>query len=863
MKRIFILSLFCLLIIAGCKKKDIDDTEIPVEVVEASPGLISWSPDFPSADQPVTITFDASKGNEALKTAAGTIYMYAGVITDKSTGASDWKYVKSSSFDVADPASAMTSIGNNQYKITITPRTFFNVPAAEKILKIVMLFRNADGTLVARNKDKSDIYLPLTEAGQLAVRFVNPGMEPTFTPVSSLAVQTVGQELSVSAIASKPSALTFFLNGTSIATANSVSSLTAKIKVEGAGTQVVKVVAVANGLSSESSFSFTVNSSVQEANLPAGAKDGVTFINNGRSAIFNLYAPGKQFAYVIGDFNDWTANPQGFMKRTPDGKNWWVQIDNLDPEREYAYQFWVDGALKVADPYSEKILDPNNDSGIPSFVYPSLLAYPTGKTAGIVSVMKGNQTPFTWKNTTFTRPDMKNLVIYELHLRDFLGTHSYSTLKDTLNYLSKLGVNAIELMPINEFENNNSWGYNPSFYFAPDKYYGTKAALKQVIDECHSKGIAVILDMVLNHSFGQSPMVQLYFDQATNKPTSASPWFNTDPTHPYNVGYDFNHESAATKYFVKNVLKFWMEEYKIDGYRFDLSKGFTQKNSGTTDGAVNAWSAYDAGRIQIWKEYNTFMKTIDPNFYVILEHFGADAEEKELSDNGMMLWNNLNYSFNEASMGYIANSDFSRAFYDKHGFTKPDFLVTYMESHDEERMMFKNLQYGNASGAYSVKDLATALKRQELSAAFFFAVPGPKMIWQFGELGYDISIDQNGRTGEKPIQWDYLKNNSRKNLYTAYSKFIALRKNNPVFSTTDFQYSLGASVKYIILKSAAVNVVVEGNFDVVARQAEIPFPSSGRWYDALSGETIDIAGSVHSSTLAPGEYHIYSSSPLK
>ncbi len=212
--------------------------------------------------------------------------------------------------------------------------------------------------------------------------------------------------------------------------------------------------------------------------------------------------------------------------------------------------------------------------------------------------------------------------------------------------------------------------------------------LQRFIDECHGRGIAVILDMVLNHAFGQSPMVQLYFDKGASKPSANSPWFNADPTHPYNVGYDFNHESAATKSYVKDVMRFWMEEYKIDGYRFDLSKGFTQKNSGTSDASVNAWNAYDASRIAIWNDYNNYIKSIDANnFYVILEHFAADNEEKELSDKGMMLCNNLNGSFNEATMGYLDGSDFSRGFFGTHGFSGSNNLISYMQSHDEERTM--------------------------------------------------------------------------------------------------------------------------------------------------------------------------------
>ncbi len=597
--------------------------------------------------------------------------------------------------------------------------------------------------------------------------------------------------------------------------------------------------------------------------LPAGAVDGVTYINSGKSVILNLYAPSKTSVSVIGDFNSWTADAKYAMNHTKDGKRWWIQIDGLDPNTEYGYQYLIDGTLRVADPYTEKVLDPDNDAYIGADTYPGLKAYPTGKTTGNVSILQANQPAYAWKNTTFTRPDKKNLVIYELLVRDFTAAHNYQTLKDTLNYLSNLGVNAIELMPINEFEGNLSWGYNPSFYFAPDKYYGTKNALKALIDECHSRGIAVIQDIVLNHSFGQSPMVQMYFDKTAGKPTADNPWYNVNPTHPYNVGYQFNHEKAETKYFVKNVLKFWMQEYKVDGFRFDLSKGFTQVNYGTADANVTAWSQYDASRIAIWKDYNNYIKSIDNNnFYVILEHFAANQEEKELAGEGMIMWNNLNYNANQATMGYTTDWNFQGLFYDQHTFTLPNQLVGYFESHDEERLMFKNEAYGNASGSYNVKDIPTGLKRQEMAAAFLFSVPGPKMFWQFGELGYDITIDNNGRTGNKPILWNYNNDPLRRHLYSIYAQLIKIRKKNAVFATTNYSYDLSGYIKSIVLKDASANVVLVGNFDVAAQASIITFPSTGTYTDVLTGASINVASVNYSVSLAPGEYHMYSSATL-
>ncbi|WP_426668748.1 alpha-amylase family glycosyl hydrolase [Mucilaginibacter sp. McL0603] len=595
---------------------------------------------------------------------------------------------------------------------------------------------------------------------------------------------------------------------------------------------------------------------------PTGANDGVTFINAGKSVIFNLYAPSKTSVSVIGDFNNWTANTASAMKNSKDGTRWWVQIDNLDPSKEYAYQYLIDGNLKVADPYTNKVLDPANDPSIPTSVYPNLKAYPSGQT-GIVSTFWYSAPAYTWKTTNFTRPAPKNLVVYELLVRDFVGTHAYKTLTDTLNYLVRLGVNAVELMPVNEFEGNDSWGYNSNFMFALDKYYGTPNDYKAFIDACHAKGIAVVQDIVLEDQFGSSPLAQMYWNSGANAPAANNPWLDVTIMHPDGVGYQMNHQSTATQNFTKDVMKYWMQEYHIDGYRFDQAKGFTQTNSGSSE---DAWAAYDASRVAIWKNYNTYMKSIDPNFYVILEYFAGNQEESELASEGMMMWTNLSTPGEQATMGYPTGPvwDISGLFYDGYGFTAPYGLVAYFESHDQERLQFKNGAYGNSSGSYNVKDLPTGLKRDELGAAFMFSSPGPKMVWQFGERGYDISIDNGGRLGDKDPHWEYMQDPNRAHLFGLYAKMIKWKINNPVFTTTNFSYSLTGAFKWIQLKGTdGTNVEVTGNFDVVPQPVSVAFPATGTWTDNITGTTINVTSLPYNTTMLPGEYHVYSNTPLK
>lgn len=855
--RIALMALVALFVMAGCKKpSDIDDTGtnpfLPVEEI----GLMTFSPAFPTEDNELTLRFDSNKGNRELDGFSGDIYVHIGVITNSSQGPSDWRHVKADWVENIS-ATRMVRVSAGLYELKLRPREFFGVPANEQIQKIAMVFRNADGSRVARNANGDDVYLPLFPPDQLNVRFASPEMQPLYVPQPVHQEWAPGQTISVNAIASGRADLTLLINDQQQKVVNA-PGMEHEYTFQNAGLHVFTIKSSADGSMAESSFSVFVMGEAEVAELPQGvALNGVTFANNGATATFVLTAPDKNAVYLVGDFNDWNMEAAGFMKRTPDGKRWWVQLNNLDPDEAYAYQFVVDGTIRVADPYAQLVLDPDHDRYIPSTTFPGLKPYPNGKTTGIVSVVQANERRYNWSHPTLQRPHKHDLVVYELLVRDFIDASNYQTLIDTLDYLSNLGVNALELLPVKEFEGNSSWGYNPSFFFAPDKYYGTKNDLKNLIDACHQRGIAVILDVVLNHAFGQSPMVQLYFENG--RPSANSPWFNTEARHPFNVGYDFNHESEYTKAFTKDVIKFWIEEYHVDGFRFDLSKGFTQNNTGTSMDGVAAWGRYDASRVAIWKEYNNFIRSLDNDFYVILEHFAEDDEEQELSREGMMLWNNLNHTFNEATMGWLDNSNFGRLFHGEHGFAEPN-IISYLESHDEERIMYKNLQYGNGAGAYNIKDLNTALKRVELAAAFLFAAPGPKMLWQFGELGYEIPIDQNGRTGEKPILWEY-NTGARRELYGAFSRFIRFKTKNEVFRNGQSEYDLGGAVKYIAVGQGSQQVIVVGNFDVREQTAQVPQLAGGNWYDNLANQQVTLPAG-YGQVLAPGEYHVYSKTRL-
>jgi hypothetical protein len=305
-----------------------------------------------------------------------------------------------------------------------------------------------------------------------------------------------------------------------------------------------------------------------------------------------------------------------------------------------------------------------------------------------------------------------------------------------------------------------------------------------------------------------------------------------------------------------------MKEYRIDGYRFDFTKGFS--NTPYPASGSNNWgSSYDAARISNLKRIYDELKKRNPGAIFICEHLSENREEKELADYGMLLWGNLNYNMNEATMGwgeekgdYGNKGDISWGSYRQREWSQPR-IVAYMESHDEERLMYKNKQYGKEQGGYSVKQSRTGLQRNAAAAVMLFSLPGPKMIWQFGEFGYDISINYNGRLGKKPQRWEYYNIPDNKDLFDVYAKMTDLHVNSAVFSTSDYTIDLTNHFKTITLKSASETAVAMANFDVVAKTKNVNFTKAGVWKDCFSGSEITTTAATYSITLNPGEYRLY------
>ena len=796
--------------------------------------VVTTDPEFPVQDQSVTITFDASLCDCNLIGYTGDLYTHTGITIE---GLGRWEEVIGNWGDNAVQPQ-LTRIGTDLYELEISPsiNDFYTVTGYPVITEMCFVFRSADGS-----QQSADIFVDVFSGEGISI------ISPDSTAIYSPGI------VNINAIALFADTITLFINENEITTVFD-SVLNYDYNAVDPGINTVRVSATDGSTTVEKETFFFLRGDNVIEDLPSeDLVDGINYIDDNTVTLV-LYAPFKEFTFVKGSFDDWDLSLSNQMKQTTDSERYWITLTGLTSGEEYIYQYVVDGTITIADPYADKLSDPWNDSYISNTTYPDLIDYPSGKTSGIASVFQTAQTPYTWAVDDFVRPDNEDLIIYELLIRDFVAAHDYQTLIDTINYLKDLGINAVELMPVNEFEGNSSWGYNSSFYFAPDKYYGTKDKLKEFIDVCHQNDIAVIMDIVLNHSYGQSPLVQLYFDPnagSWGQPTPENPWYNeTSPNPDYSWGYDFDHESLDTKIFVSRVVKYWLNEYKFDGFRFDFTKGFTNTTGeGTT---------YDASRIAILKDIADTVWANTSGAYVILEHFAENSEETELSDYGMMIWGNVTNSYAQASKGSGSGWDFSWASYQERGWNNPN-LISYMESHDEERMMYRNIKEGNSSGTYNTRDTVTALKRVELAGAFFFTIPGPKMIWQFEELGYDTTINYPCRVCEKPILWNYYEEENRNDLYRFFKAFINLKKEYEAFSTDEYELDLTGDLKQIILLHSTMNVVIYGNFDVEEHYGIPNLSSSSTWYDYYTQEEYSSASSF---TLAPGEYKILTSVKL-
>src|SRR5271168_1472968 len=263
---------------------------------------------------------------------------------------------------------------------------------------------------------------------------------------------------------------------------------------------------------------------------------------------FRVWAPHAQFVSVIGTFNNWDkrTNPM-----TNEGDGYWFQhIENAKAGDEYRY-FLKNGAFEVTriDPYAREVTNSVGNAIV-------------------------HDPAFEWGGD-FTLPPVNELVVYEMHVGTFgegngNAVRTFQAATEKLDYLKRLGINLIEIMPVSTFAGERSWGYNPSNLFAVERNYGGPVALKEFVKAAHQLGIGVLIDVVYNH-FGPSDLDLWQFDGWSengkggiyfyNDWRSETPWGETRP--------DYGRKEV--RQFIHDHVMMWLEDFRMDGVRMDAT----------------------------------------------------------------------------------------------------------------------------------------------------------------------------------------------------------------------------------------------------------------------------------------------------
>lgn len=737
--------------------------------------IITTEPDvLQESSQNIVIYYHADQGNKGLNNqpASTPIYAHTGVITSKSTSSSDWKYAPKW-LDNSDKYK-LTYVSTNLWKLELGDiRTYYGITdSSEKVTQLAFVFRNANGTKEGKTSSGGDIF----------VEVVEEGLQVSLSSSLEGSLITSGHEkVTFTATASQSATLTIDINGTIIATQQNTTKLTTDYTFSSTGQYTVTASATLGGNTVTDCLEIAYPQASDQQVYPGGIPQQGSVRQADGSVLFCIAAPQKSTGIIVGSWDDYKVLSSRTMhyQEYQGNRYFWTRVEGLDAVTAYPYYYLIDG-IGVGDPYARLILDPSNDKYISSEVYPDLIPYPHDKIEANnvpLAVYQENINDYDWQITGFKGAAPSRLNIYELLVRDFTGTEGMASGNGTIRaaieklpYIKNLGINAIELMPVNEFNGNNSWGYNPNFYFAPDKAYGTPADYKAFIDACHAQGMAVILDMVFNQTDWLHPWYQLYS-------VGSNPFYNATAPHAYSVLNDWNQGNALVQQQFEDCLRYWLREYRVDGFRFDLVKGLGDNNSYANSGDA-ATGAYNASRVARMKRLHAAMKEVNPEAYFINENLAGAQEENEMAGDGELNWANVNNQGAQYAMGYQSDSDMKR-FYAPDDQRQWGSTVSYLESHDEQRLAYKQNQYG-ASGVKG--SLVASMHRLGSAACQMILSPGAHMIWQFSELGnFDSTKDANGsnNTNPKTVRWNLFDNANRHGLYDSYSELNHIRLLNP------------------------------------------------------------------------------------
>lgn len=507
---------------------------------------------------------------------------------------------------------------------------------------------------------------------------------------------------------------------------------------------------------------------------------------------FHLFAPYSEAVELVGSWSD-----QPIPMHKGDKGRWYAEVDLPDGRHCYKFRlkslspFMLGETVEITDPQA-RMIDPQNGDAS-------------------VIVLRGSKDvttapDYAWQHDDKPLPQDNELTIYELHVGEF-GFHggrpgTFKDLIGRLDYLRDLGVNAVEIMPVAGFPMGRSWGYNVRHPFAVENAYGSPEDFKRLVDECHARGMRLIMDIVLNHTEVENPLNKIDFYY----------WFRDPREGEQSFGPKFDYERVDEKLGIRpafefglEVTRYWVQEYHIDGYRLDATA------------VLDNFEFVRAMREMV--KSNAGGKP----FYLVAEHIPEDPSiaGPEAPCDGA--WHQrFEFAAVETlceAAGWSATKMLEALNPRNDGYASPGRVVNYIESHDEFTLMQK---LGEA-GILGEK----AARKNKLGATLLFTAVGNPMLYQGQEFGGHRPRDLEIR----PLQWELLEADYGLHLKEHHAFLAKLRQSSSALKGEEFEeVHLDEERKIIAYRRGygEAEVLVVANLKDEDQALAIPFPDGAR-----------------------------------
>ncbi|MBD1845106.1 alpha amylase C-terminal domain-containing protein [Cyanobacteria bacterium FACHB-63] len=524
---------------------------------------------------------------------------------------------------------------------------------------------------------------------------------------------------------------------------------------------------------------------------------------------FKVFAPRNEAVHLIGSFSQEDIPMQkgedGFFR---------VQVDLEDGQYQYKLR------VKSNSPELQGQWVETND--------PYMTEMDRKTENGIVRIKDGQRIldAYVWQHDQQPLPENRDVILYEMHIADFCGKGTdisdptkFKQVLEKLGHLSELGINAIALMPVTEYDGDYRWGYMPLHFFALESSYGKPEDFKRLIDECHGRGIRVLIDCIFNHTNEESPLLKIdrdywYYHDRHYPEDDANYW---GPELSYE-NYDSDRNIRPTWNFIRDVVQFWIREYHIDGIRYD---------------AVRQIANYEFFG---WLFEQLEVK--DKPFYQIAEHIPDTSEVCKPKGVFDACWHeSFRYFLKDALIGQSVDLEELKKAIDarQQGYAEATAVINYLATHDREHMIVE-------LGDVGIFD-QPAFDRVKFGVILQLTALGIPMIWMGDEFGQATHKTQ---TTLEPNQLDWSLLDHNRDLFEFYKRAIALRHERSSLRTDNieffFEHLDDKVLAYVRWNDQGERIIVVANFfdQTYENYAIENFPTDCCWRDWNNGSEIEV-----------------------